>query len=211
MWEESIDDHRRAVSGAITEAAWQLAEEHGPLNMTMSQVASAAGIGRATLYKYFPDVEAILVAHHAQHVEGHLRTLEQIRAGSGPVGPRLVALVHTYGLFCFGRAQHSSTDVSAFVHRDPAVTDAERRLREVFVDLIDDAAAEDLVRTDVSSEELAEYCLHAVSAAVTASDVERLRRLVRLVLDGLGCSLDVHEGEQIAAGIIHDRVARRLP
>ena len=209
LWEASIDEHRRAVSGAITEAAWQLAEEHGPLTMTMSQVASAAGIGRATLYKYFPDVESILIAHHAHHVEDHLRTLEQVRAGSGPVGPRLVALVHTYALIRFGRARHSSTDVSALVHRGPAIADAERRLRHVFGELIDEAAGEDLVRTDVGREELAAYCLHAVSAAVEASDPEQLEHLVRLVLDGLGCSLDVHVGEQIVAGISHDPVARR--
>lgn len=209
LWEESIDGHRRAVRDAITEAAWQLAEEQGPLTLTMSQVATAAGIGRATLYKYFPDVESILIARHAAHVEGHLQGLEQVRADAGPVGPRLVAVVHGYASICFHRAQESSTDISALVHRSPAVADAERRLRQVFVELIDEAAAERLVRTDVSSEELAGYCLHAVSAAGQAADLEHLRRLERLVLDGLGCSLDVHEGDQIAATTRHDRAAAR--
>lgn len=32
--------------------------------MTMSRIAEEIGIGRATLYKYFPDVEAILLAWH---------------------------------------------------------------------------------------------------------------------------------------------------
>lgn len=210
LWEESIDEHRRTVNLAITEAAWQLAEEQGPLTVTMSQVASAAGIGRATLYKYFPDVESILVAHHAHHVEAHLRTLEQVRADSGPVGRRLVALVHSYALIRFSRARHSFSDVNALVHRGPALADAERRLRHVFSALIGEAAAADLVRTDVSSEELAAYCLHAVSAAVEAPDLEQLEHLVRLVLDGLGCSLDVHVGEQIVATIGHDDVARPL-
>jgi AcrR family transcriptional regulator len=35
----------------------------------MSQVAQRAGIGRATLYSYFPDVEHILLAWHDQEVE----------------------------------------------------------------------------------------------------------------------------------------------
>ena len=211
LWEESIDGHRRAVRDAITEAAWQLAEEYGPLALTMSRVAKAAGIGRATLYKYFNDVESILIAHHAQHVEGHLQALEELRTASTPVGPRLVAVVGAYASICFHRAQHSSTDVSALVHRGPEVADAERRLRSVFAELIAEAATEGLVRTDVNSEELAEYCLHALPAAGQAADLDQVGRLVRVVLDGLGCALDVREDDQIPSPISHDVPTSRNP
>ena len=34
---------------------------HGLASVTMSRIAEETGIGRATLYKYFSDVEAILV------------------------------------------------------------------------------------------------------------------------------------------------------
>jgi AcrR family transcriptional regulator len=203
LWEESIDGHRRAVRDAITEAAWRLAEEHGPFTLTMSQVAKAAGIGRATLYKYFTDVESILIAHHAQHVEGHLRSLEELCGGSGPVASRLVAAMHAYASICFHRGRHASRDVSALVHRNPEVADAERRLREVFASLIAGAAAEGLVRTDIGSEELARYCLHALPAAAQAANIEQVARLVRVVLDGLGCSLDVGEGDEFAATMSH--------
>ena len=205
LWEESIDGHRRAVRDAVTEAAWRLAEEDGPFTLTMSKVATAAGIGRATLYKYFPDVESILIAHHAQHVEGHLLALEKLQSGSGPVGSRLVAVVRAYASICFHRARHSSPDVSTLVHQAPEVTAGERRLRDVFAELIAEAAVEALVRTDVGSEELAEYCLHALPAAGQAADLDQVMRLVRLVLDGLGCSLDVHEGDEIATTMSHGR------
>ena len=46
------------------ETAGRLAISHGLLSVTMSQVAEEAGIGRATLYKYFPDVESILAVWH---------------------------------------------------------------------------------------------------------------------------------------------------
>ena len=195
LWEESIDSHRQAVRDAITEAAWQLAEEHGPLALTMSRVASAAGIGRATLYKYFTDVESILIAHHTQHVEGHLRALDELRGSSGPVGSRLVAVVRTYASICFHRGQHTSTDVSALVHRGPDLEMAVQRLRDVFVDLVEEAAGEGVVRTDVRAEELAEYCLHALPAAGQAPDLDQVGRLVRVVLDGLGCSLEIDDGD----------------
>jgi AcrR family transcriptional regulator len=204
LWEESIDGHRRAVREAITAAAWHFAEQHGPLALTMSQVAKAAGIGRATLYKYFTDVESILIAHHAQHVEGHLQALDELRRGPGPVGSRLVAVVRAYAAICFHRARHSSIDVSALVHRGPVVADAEDRLRGVFAQLIEEAVAEGLVREDVSSVELAEYCLHALAAAGEAADPDRVERLIRVVLDGLGSSPDVSEGVEFAATLTHD-------
>jgi AcrR family transcriptional regulator len=193
LWEESIDGHRRAVREAITEAAWRLAEEHGPLALTMSQVANAAGIGRATLYKYFTDVESILVAHHARHVENHLQALEGLRTGPGTVGARLVAVVGTYASICFQRGRHGSIDVSALVHRGPEVADAEVRLRRAFAELIEEAAPEGIVRTDVSADELAAYCLHALAAAGHVTRLDGVACLVRVVLDGLRCSLPVEE------------------
>ena len=45
----------------------------------MLQIAAATGIGRATLYKYFPDVEAIMVAWHERHIARHLRLLAEAR------------------------------------------------------------------------------------------------------------------------------------
>jgi AcrR family transcriptional regulator len=170
----------------------------------MSQVAKAAGIGRATLYKYFVDVESILIAHHAHHVEGHLRALDELRHGPGPVGSRLVAVLRAYAMICFHRARSSSAEVSALVHRGPEVSDAERRLRDVFADLIAEAAAGDLVRTDVGSQELADYCLHALSAAGQAGDHDQVARLVRVVLGGLGCSPDAGEHVEQTAAIGHD-------
>jgi hypothetical protein len=41
------------------------------LGISMSQIAAAAGIGRATLYKYFPDVERVVAAWHNRQVADH--------------------------------------------------------------------------------------------------------------------------------------------
>ncbi len=57
LWTETIEEHRRAVHDATLDTTAALVREHGLAAVTMSQIAAAAGIGRATLYKYFPDVE----------------------------------------------------------------------------------------------------------------------------------------------------------
>jgi AcrR family transcriptional regulator len=70
-----------------------LVHEHGLAAVTMSQIAAATGIGRATLYKYFPDVEAILVAWHERQITRHLRQLAAARDAAGtPAVHRLLAV-----------------------------------------------------------------------------------------------------------------------
>src|ERR671933_516519 len=78
LWNETIEAHRRAVRDAILDTTWALVDEHGLRSVTMSRIAQQTGIGRATLYKYFPDVEAILVAWHDRHVSRHLQQLTQL-------------------------------------------------------------------------------------------------------------------------------------
>jgi AcrR family transcriptional regulator len=67
--------HRRAVRDATLDTTVALVAEHGLASVTMSQIAEQTGIGRATLYKYFPDVEAILLAWHQRQVAEHLEQL----------------------------------------------------------------------------------------------------------------------------------------
>jgi AcrR family transcriptional regulator len=75
LWNETIEAHRRDVRDAILDTTVALVAEHGLRSTTMSRIAERTGIGRATLYKYFPDVESILIAWHHQHVAAHLEHL----------------------------------------------------------------------------------------------------------------------------------------
>jgi AcrR family transcriptional regulator len=79
LWNETIQTHRRDVRDAILDTTAALVFEHGLRAVTMSQIAEQTGIGRATLYKYFADVDAILHVWHARQITGHLRQLAEIR------------------------------------------------------------------------------------------------------------------------------------
>ncbi len=50
----------------------------------MSQIAEQTGIGRVTLYRYFPDVEAILKAWHDKQIAEHLAMLADTRDRAEP-------------------------------------------------------------------------------------------------------------------------------
>lgn len=67
-------------------------------SVTMSQIAQTAGVGRATLYKYFLDVESILTAWHGRQITSHLEYLAEVRDRAGDAAGRLEAVLEAYAL-----------------------------------------------------------------------------------------------------------------
>lgn len=188
LWTDTIEAHRRTVHDAILDAAWQLVAEHGLLSVTMSQIAEKAGIGRATLYKYFPDVEAILYAAHQRHVAGHLHHLAQLRDGGGRPVERLQAVLKAYAMIASRREQHGTEELGALLHRGDHVTRAQQQLVDLIEDVLREVAAAGQLRDDVAPDELASYCLHALTAASSVPSKAAVRRLVTVTLDGLRAS-----------------------
>jgi AcrR family transcriptional regulator len=182
LWDETIQGHRRAVRDATLDTTAALVAEHGLAAVTMSQIAAEAGIGRATLYKYFPDVEAILVAWHERQVAKHLAQLAQVRDQAGRAGERLTAVLAAYALIVH---EHHGSDLAASLHRGAHVARAHQQLRDFVRDLLREGATSGQVRDDVAPEELASYCLHAVAAARHLPSKAAVRRLVGVILAGL--------------------------
>src|SRR5215212_4814057 len=182
LWSETIEAHRREVRDAILETTWALVAEHGLRSVTMSQIAEKTGIGRATLYKYFPDVEAILLAWHERHVTGHLEHLAEVRDQAGDARERLEAVLGAYALI---EHKRPATELAALLHRGEHVAQAQQHLTDIIRDLLTEAAETGDVRGDIASEELASYCLHALAAASSLPSKAAVRRLVRVTLAGL--------------------------
>jgi len=185
LWNETIEAHRRAVNEAIMETTWALVTEHGLRSVTMSRIAEETGIGRATLYKYFPDVEAILLAWHERQVTGHLEHLAELRDEAGDAAERLEAVLEAYAIISHESGGHHDADLAAFLHRDEKVARAQQQLRYMFRDLLSEAAEAGDVRVDVGPDELASYCIHALTAASSLPSEAAVRRLVTVTLAGL--------------------------
>ena len=185
LWSDTIEAHRRGVREAILQTTIALVEEHGLLSVTMSQIAEEAGIGRATLYKYFPDVESILRAWHEHHISGHLAHLAKIRDQARNAGERLAAVLEGYALIAHEFRGHADAELSALLHRDDQVVRAEDHLRDMIRALVAEAATAGEVRDDVAPDELASYCLHALTAANRLPSKAAVRRLVEITLAGL--------------------------
>jgi AcrR family transcriptional regulator len=185
LWNETIEEHRRAVRDATIETTAALVAEQGLRSVTMSQIAEETGIGRATLYKYFSDVESILLAWHGRQIAGHLEHLAEVRDQAVDAGERLEAVLEAYALISHESHGHHDNELAAFLHRDQQVAQAQRKLHRMIRDLLKESAAAGDVRDDVAPDELASYCLHALAASSRLPSHAAVRRLVTVTLAGL--------------------------
>ena len=182
LWNDTIESHRLSVREAALDATAALVAAHGLTAVTMSQVAKDTGIGRATLYKYFPDVKAILVAWHERMIARHM---EQLHAALHQAGGPLEALrvvLQTYGHAT--RAQHGSP-LAAQLHGLSHAKSAEQYLRQFIRTLVVNAVQAGAVRSDIPPDELTTYALGALSVAGNLRSRKSVEHLVDLVLTGL--------------------------
>jgi AcrR family transcriptional regulator len=185
LWNQTIEAHRAAVRDAIVDATAGLVAHHGLTSVTMSAIAEQTSIGRATLYKYFPDVEAILLAWHERQISGHLQQLAEARDHASDAGQQIQAVLEAYALISHESHGHRNSELAAFLHRDGQVARAEQQLRGMIRDLLTEGARTGDVRDDVAPDELAGYCLSALTAASTLPSKTAVRRLVTVTLAGL--------------------------
>lgn len=182
LWNETIDAHRRAVRDATLDTAAALVAEHGLASVTMSRIAEKTGIGRATLYRYFPDVDSILIAWHERQVNAHLAQLAGVRDRAGDAADRLEAVLETYGRIS---REHRIPDFAAALHRAEHVAKARQQLHDFVRDLLADGAESGAIRGDIAPDELATFCLHALSAASSLPSESAVKRLVAVTLTAL--------------------------
>lgn len=184
IWADTIDSHRRQVNDAILDATAELIAEQGPLSVGMSAIAERAGIGRATLYKYFPDVKSILVAWHARDFAGHLNRLTALSEADD------VTLEDVAAFVCTQRREHPPRNgadvIGTLAHTlDGSEGDLggaiEREITAVLTGLLTRLVHRKEVRDDQDPELLAQWLLHAAHAPADLDD----QAISQLVADSL--------------------------
>jgi AcrR family transcriptional regulator len=182
LWTDSVEAHRRLVHDAVIDAAAALVREQGIRAITMSHIAEKADIGRATLYKYFPDVDAILAAWHERQIGAHMHELQRIGArGRDPLAS-LRSVLERYALIQY---EHDGAEDVAQLHRGQHVARAQQHLYDFIASLIVGAADSGQVRKDIPAGELASYAIHALGAARTLTSKAAVHRLVAMTMASL--------------------------
>jgi len=83
-WEHTRLDHRSRQAASIATAALSLLTQHGAPALTMAAIADKADVSRQTLYRYFKDIDAVLVGI-AELVTSHDEAFAQlVRQQSDP-------------------------------------------------------------------------------------------------------------------------------
>jgi len=73
----------------------------------------------------------------------------------------------------------------SLLHRGEHVVRAQRQLRDLIRDLLIDGAKAGELRDDVAPDELAAFCLHALTAAGNLRSKAAVQRLLEVTLSGL--------------------------
>ena len=182
LWEENVDAHRRAVRDAVVDSTAALIAEQGLRAVTMTEVAGRAGIGRATLYKYFSDVEDILLAWHERELATHAQQLDALADGQSPPAARLEAVLTALGMIY--RSFHGN-ELAALLHQRPHHERAQQQLSAILHRVISEGVSDGALRDDVPVDELAAFCTHATEAASGLPSPDAVHRLVRVTLRGV--------------------------
>ena len=185
LWSDTIEAHRRTVHDAILDTTATRVGDRGLRSVTMSEIAEQAGIGRATLYKYFPDVGSILLAWHERQISEHLAQLAVVAEDATDAGARLHAVLEAYALIAHDSRGHDDGELAGLLHGDDRVRHAHDHLSRFVRELIADAVRAGVVRDDISPTELVSFCLHALVAARRMPSKAAVRRLVAVTLAGL--------------------------
>ena len=180
-WDESVATHRNAVRDGIKDATWSLVHEHGAAAVSMSQIADRVGISRATLYRYFADVDTILVEWHTDKIHEHVDQLRRAAVGVADPADRLTAVLTRYATIARGVPRGG--ELATLLHHGAHLEQAEQQVLDLLADVITTAVGAGVVRDDVPPAELARYCLYALAAAGGHETLSP--HLVPVVLAGL--------------------------
>jgi TetR/AcrR family transcriptional regulator, mexCD-oprJ operon repressor len=174
---------RERVAAAILESAAGALAAEGEA-ASMSDVAAAAGVARATVYRYFPNREALLEALGRVAVE---------QAGEGLAAARLDGVPVDEAFTRAVRALVIVGDYFVVLARERARVDPpefERRIGGVLQGLIKRGQSQGEIRDDIPASWLLEWFIGGVVSVLGARPTlgveDTVDAIARLFLDGAG-------------------------
>jgi AcrR family transcriptional regulator len=172
-------DARRNYEKVLTAAREAFAE--GGESTALEEIARRAGVGIGTLYRHFPNRQALLEALYVNEVEEVCRTAGELD-GSDPWGAlnawfeRLMGYLATKQALAQELLNYLETD-------DPLFQVCRTSLYEAGGPLLKRAQEAGVVRQDVEFAEVMQMVVGI--AKIPASDRSQVAHILRIALDGL--------------------------
>ncbi len=195
IWDDTVAGHKDKLRRTIVDAAVALVAERGRADVSMSAIAERAGIGRATLYNYFPDVDHILVAYVVGQFDQQHAALDARLAGVDDPLVRLRASLELVVGYFASTAHRAASPIGldTFGPETQAQVDAATRgFRDRLAVMIREAVDRELLREDLDPEFAADALNHLLAAARlmamqgTRPPEEVVDLVYRLFVEGAG-------------------------
>jgi len=191
-WDETVAGHKQRQLLQIGRVAAELAARDGLTKVSMSQLARAVGVSRATLYNYVPDVSSAIRGYLAAQSEAFGDLVAS--AVAEEIGPeaklrRYVREQVSYVAGADHRAAVALAEAGVALHG--AETDAahRRRGRDVLAEILDDGSADGVFRPAGPARAILIsrllYSAHDLIDQHGLSSDDTVTAIVDLVLDGI--------------------------
>jgi AcrR family transcriptional regulator len=164
--------------GKIVAAAREIFARDGA-GATLSQVAAAAGVANATLYRHFPNRAALAAAVYADILDNEIKPAVRALGDNAPREAFIDALAHLEEVMFSQRPLLASLDDLAQLTAELITRD-----RDDLVQMIEHAQSAGTLRTDLTVEDVATFVAMVTTASVGMNQPAELRRrYLSLMLD----------------------------
>ncbi|RLU77115.1 TetR family transcriptional regulator [Streptomyces griseocarneus] len=160
-------------------AAQEVFTEAGP-GASLNEIARRAGVGPGTLYRHFPNRQALLTAVLRDRVQALCEQAQNLHTSDSPDG----ALSRWLGAFlAHARAHHGMG--SALMVNEPGTSglDCHQLIVNATAHLLAQAQQHGTARADVTAGDLVQLVTGIALSTAHDKDAEPARRLLALVLD----------------------------
>src|SRR5690348_2995067 len=172
-------DARRNYEKLLTAAAEAFAE-HGADDVSLEEIAKRASVGIGTLYRHFPNRQALLEAVYRDQVEALRARAEELVATKPPAEALATWL---RDLVDFGRTKRMLTSamLTTVTQDSEVMTSSRQMMRRAAADILSSAQQAGVVRADADPADLMRL-VHAISMTTewAGDDNEQADRLLAL-------------------------------
>ncbi|MEV4239997.1 MULTISPECIES: TetR/AcrR family transcriptional regulator [unclassified Nocardia] len=163
----------------VLEAATAAFAEEGP-EASLNEIARRAGVGAGTLYRHFPNRQALQAAVLSERIETLCARAEELRAGE----PSTALIEWLCALLVHARTDHG---LGGAVLAGPIDLgfDCQLAIRQAGATLLTRAQQDGGIRAEVGIDDVIQLVAGIALAARHGTDPEQPDRLLRLVTDAL--------------------------
>lgn len=164
-------------------AATEAFAEAGP-DVALETVAARAGVGVGTLYRHFPNREALMVATYQHEVDALCAAAEHVLRAQ-PADEALRAWIERFAAYAATKRGMGEALLSALASDSAMYAETRERILDALRLLLDAGAASGTLRADIDPEDVMRVISSIWYVPSGPQWRETIGNMLRLIIDGL--------------------------